>query len=295
MMTTLFSFFPLRHRYGAVIRLFLATSLSLGVSIAFATDDVAISASGVQSSKHLSDAELLKAAQNPVADLVSVPIEFVHDTRIGPYNRSSQSMSLQPVIPMSLTRDWMLISRTILPLNWQAKSDQPAGAYFGIGDIGQSLFLVPKNTGDLIWGVGTAMLLPTASKSELGTGKFSIGPSMVVLAQPGDWTLGSVIGHIWSVAGASDRASVSRTSIELFVVRTLPNNWYVSTAPRIVADWNAPMGDRWLIPLGVGIGRLVNIGDRPVDLSAGFYRNVRRPEGSPDWRFSFQMTLMFPK
>lgn len=283
------------HRIGIIVTLAISAGLSLSSSGVLAGEAVPPSPATDQGAKHLSDAELLKAAQNPVADLISLPIEYTANFKIGPHDRTGHSVSLQPVIPVSLSDDWLLVSRTILPINWQPRADQAGGNDFGIGDMAPSLFLVPKNVGSVIWGVGPAMLLPTASKSTLGTGKYSIGPSAVVLAQPGDWTLGAVLGHVWSVAGPSDRPSVNRTSFQYFIVRNLADNWYVSTGPTIVADWNAQRSDRWLIPVGAGIGRLVTIGDTPIDFSAAFYRNISRPDDAPAWRFNFQMTLMFPK
>lgn len=244
--------------------------------------------------QHLSDAELLRAAQNPVAGLISVPIEYTGSFGIGPHNRTAHSISLQPVIPMSVSSNWLLVTRIVQPLNWQPTLDQSSGGDFGLGDTAPTFFLVPKHPGEIIWGVGPAMVLPTASSSTLGSGKLSIGPSAVVLAQPGNWTVGALAGHVWSVAGPSDRASVNRSSLQIFIVRNLANNWYVSTAPNIVADWTANANDRWLVPIGGGIGRLVNLGSTPVDFSVGLYRNVYRPEDAPAWRMSFQMTLMFP-
>lgn len=281
-----------RHSPGFVLGFFLMIGLTSAAPMAWASHGVSPVDRADPMPRRLSSAELLKATQNPVADLANVPMEFTNDTGIGRHDRASQSISLQPVIPVPLSPDWMLVSRTFVPLHWQARADQPSGLDVGLGDIGPSLFLVPKKSDKLIWGVGASTFLPTASNRALGSGKFSIGPTAVVLIQPGDWTLGAVAGHVWSVAGPGDRASVSRTSLEYFVIRNLADNWYVNTSPTIVADWNAPAKDRWLIPVGAGIGRLVNVGNTPVDISAGLYRNVSRPEGAPDWRFSFQVMWM---
>jgi hypothetical protein len=158
-----------------------------------------------------------------------------------------------------------------------------------------TFFLVPKNPGGVIWGVGPAMVLPTATDELLGQGKLSIGPSAVVLIQPGQWTLGAVVSNVWSVAGSDNRASVNRMSLQYFVSRILNDDWYITSAPTILADWKAKKDNRWLVPVGLAVGKLVTFGSTPVDFSGGFYTNVVKPDGAPDWQLSLQMTLMFPK
>jgi hypothetical protein len=248
-----------------------------------------------EAAKAYSDEDLLKATQNPVADLISVPIQNLTNFRIGPYNRTDNVVSLQPVIPLTLSEDWMLITRIIQPIAWQPYPDQPSGGKFGLGDMNPTLFLSPKNPGKVIWGVGPAMLLPTATNDFLGTGKFSIGPSAVVLVQPGDWTLGALVSNVWSVGGPSDRPAVNRMSLQYFISYILPNDWYVSSAPTMTVDWKASRDDRWLVPVGGGIGKLVMFGNTPVDFAASAYANVVKPTGGPSWQLNLQVTFLFPK
>lgn len=241
-----------------------------------------------------SDADLLKAAQNPVAGLISVPILNTTNFNMGPYNRRQNVLALQPVIPMNLSANWMLISRIIMPMTWQGYVDRKSGGEFGLGDVTPSFFFAPRKPGSVIWGVGPAMVLPTATSRELGQGKFGLGPSVVVLAQPGQWTVGALVSNVWSVAGPSGRPAINRMSLQYFLAYNLKNNWYLSTAPVLAADWRAGAGDKWLVPVGGGVGKLVDIGSRPVDFAATFYRNVAAPNGMPSWQMNFTMTLLFP-
>lgn len=242
-----------------------------------------------------SDEDLLKAMQNPVSDLISLPIQSITNLGVGPYKRTDYALSFQPVIPVKLSDDWLLVSRVILPVMWQSDPNQPSGRKFGLGDMNPSFFLVPAKQGDLMWGVGPAMVLPTASDRMLGLGKFGVGPSAVILAQPGEWTVGVVASNVWSVAGSSSRESVNRMSLQYFVSRILANDWYISTAPTMVANWRASSGERWLVPVGAGIGKLVMFDKSPVDFSVSFYRNVVRPTGDPLWQLNLQVSLAFPK
>src|SRR5215469_10465724 len=145
--------------------------------------------------------ELRKAAQNPVASLISVPFQNNNNFNIGPYDRTQDVLNIQPVIPIKLSDQWNLITRTILPIVWQPYSSAPTGGEYGLGDLNPSLFLSPGKPGKLIWGIGPALVIPTATNTILGQGKFSIGPGIVLLTQPGHWTLGVLVNNVWSVAG----------------------------------------------------------------------------------------------
>jgi hypothetical protein len=158
-----------------------------------------------------------------------------------------------------------------------------------------SFFLAPRNPGSVIWGAGPAMVIPTATCNTCGQGKLSLGPSAVVLAQPGPWTLGALVSNVWSVAGSGSRPPVDRMTFQYFVVYNLPHDWYVTAAPVILADWRESAGNRWLVPVGGGVGKLVMLGSMPVDFSGTFYGNVVTPQGGPKWQMSLQMTLLFPQ
>ncbi len=129
-------------------------------------------------------AALAKAAQNPVANLISFPLQNNTNFGIGPYERAQNVLNIQPVIPFHITGKWNLITRTILPVVWQP-NEQPTQGWFGFGDLNPSLFLSPAKPGKLIWGIGPAFVLPIATAAQLGQGKFSLGPAVVALATPG--------------------------------------------------------------------------------------------------------------
>lgn len=242
-----------------------------------------------------SDEDLLKAVQNPVADLISVPILNTTNFNLGPYNRAQNVLALQPVIPANLSENWMLISRIILPITWQPYPDQNSGGQFGLGDMTPSFFLAPRKPGAVIWGVGPATVIPTATSSILGQGKFSLGPSIVVLAQPGQWTVGALVSNVWSVAGSGSRPPVNRMTLQYFLAYNLKHDWYLTAAPILLADWRARAGNRWLVPVGGGVGKLVTVGAMPVDFSATAYGNAVTPAGLPTWQMNLQMTLLFPQ
>ena len=241
------------------------------------------------------DAKLLKSLQNPVADLISVPILNTTNFNTGSYNRPQIMFQLQPVIPFNLSENWMLISRIIQTITWQPYPDQKTGGQFGLGDMAPSFFIAPRNPGSVIWGAGPATVLPTATSSILGQGKLALGPSAVVLAQPGQWTVGGLVSNVWSVAGSGGRPSVNRMTFQYFLAYNLKDDWYLTAAPTIVADWCASAGDRWTVPAGGGVGKLVTFGSRRVGFRCNVLSQCQDSCGMPTWQMNLQVTLLFPK
>jgi hypothetical protein len=242
--------------------------------------------------------DLAKATQNPVASLVSVPLQNFIDFDIGPHGRNRNTIiQFQPVVPFQLSENWNLITRTIGALVYQPTISQPSQGTFGLNDINPSFFLSPAKPGKLIWGAGPTFLLPTASDDVLGTGKFSIGPSAVALVQPGKWTLGVLVSNLFSVAGPRGRADVNSMTLQYFINYNLKKGYYLTSAPINTANWNAPSGNVWLVAVGGGIGRIMRLGFQPVNVSVQAYGNVKRPDNfpSPTWQLKFQIAFLYPK
>jgi hypothetical protein len=242
--------------------------------------------------------DLAKATQNPVASLISVPLQNFTDFSIGPFDRDRNAViQFQPVVPIQLNRNWNLITRTIGALLFQPDITQAHQGTFGFGDLNPSFFLSPANPGKVIWGAGPSFVIPTATDDVLGTGKFSLGPAVVVLIQPGKWTLGALVSNVWSVAGSSSRADVNLMTLQYFINYNLKKGYYLTSAPIVSANWNAPGGNTWLVPIGGGMGRIMRLGFQPVNVSVQAYGNVKRPSAlpSPTWQLKFQIAFLFPK
>jgi hypothetical protein len=248
--------------------------------------------------------ELRKEAQNPVANLISVPVQNNDNFGIGPSNRVQNVLNIQPVIPVSLSENWNLITRWIMPIVYQplpvpgapSPLNQQTGV-FGLGDMNPTFFLSPKKS-KIIWGVGPTLVLPTATNTTyLGQGKLSIGPSAVVLVQPPHFTIGALANNYWSVAGHSDRdkPAVNQFLLQWFVNYNMKKGWYLTTSPIITANWRASSGNVWTVPFGGGVGRIMKLGFQPVNISAQFYGNAVYPSGSSPWGMRLQIAFLFPK
>jgi len=239
-------------------------------------------------------AELAKKLSNPVADLISVPMKLDWDTGIGPANADRELYVVQPVIPITLNEEWNVISRTIAPFI-NAESPVDGGkSTTGTGDILQSFFFSPKapSASGWIWGVGPALSIPSASKDELGSGKWSLGPTFVVLKQEHGWTYGMLANQVWSIAGESDRSSVSSLFVQPFLSYTTHSFTTIGLNTESTYDWKT---SQWTVPINLTVSQLVRIGKQPVSFLLGVREYVETPSGGPNWGLRFQVTLLFPK
>ena len=250
---------------------------------------------------------LAKATQNPVASLISVPLQNNSNFYVGAYNRTQDIFNIQPVIPQRIAENWMLITRVVQPIVWQPYSSQDTGGQVGFGDMNPTFFLSPAKPGKLIWGFGPAIVLPTATSTALGQGKLSLGPSAVALVQPGHWTFGILVNNFFSVVGSSHRPSVNQMTLQYFITYNLKMGWNINSGPIIAANWhNKASGDaadgddttaggRWTIPYGGGVGRVTRMGFQPINFSLNFYGNAVHPPGASPWGMRLQIALLFPQ
>ena len=258
------------------------------------------------SKQEASEEDLVKQTQNPVANLISVPLQNNFNFGTGSKNRTVYVGNIQPVIPIKLGDDWNLITRTIMPIINQPSLFPGTSSATGLGDINPTFFFSPAKSGELIWGVGPTFTLPTATDSLLGSGKFSMGPAAVALTMQGHWVVGALANNQWSVAGWG-KNNVNSFLIQPFVNYNLPDHWYLVSAPIMTANWAAAKGgDVWTVPLGGGFGKLFKLGEilpleghaiakLPINTQLQAFGNVHRPEFGSEWQLRFQVQLLFPK
>jgi len=238
---------------------------------------------------------LALAAQNPVAAMVSVPMQYNYDQKIGPLEDGHKNyVNIQPVIPFSLNEDWNLISRTIMPVVWQSDIVPGAGSQSGIGDITASLFFSPKKptAGGWIWAVGPVFYLPTASSDLLGADKWGLGPTGVILKQEHGWTYGVLANHIWSTGGAG-RADINNTFLQPFLTYTNATHTSFTANSESTYDWER---DVWSVPINLMVSQLVKVGEQRLQLQAGARYWATTPDvGAHGWGARFTLTFLFPK
>jgi len=239
---------------------------------------------------------LAKAAQNPIANMISLPLQNNINLNIGADDSTQNILNIQPVYPLSLNDDWMVITRTILPVTSQPEilTSTNDGRVNGLGDISFSAFFSPKQS-DITWGVGPIFLFPTATDDALGSDKWAGGISAVALAMPGRWVVGGVISNIWSFAGSGD-SDINLFTLQPFVNYNFDGGWYATTAPIITANWEADNDHRWTIPLGGGFGKIFKVGTQPINAQLSLYNNIETPDDfGAEWQVRVQIQFLFPK
>ena len=239
-----------------------------------------------------SDADLAKELSNPVASLISVPLQNNYDCCYGPNNGFRYTLNVQPVIPFVLTPNWNLIVRTIVPLVYQDQTAPHTGDHFGFSDVTQSFFFSPRASNNgIIWAVGPAFLWPLGD-SYLGGQKWAAGPTGLILKQSGPITYGVLANQLWSYAGASNRDSISTTFLQPFFSYTYPDTTTLSLNTESSYDW---VHRQWTVPIDAGVAHIYKIASQRVQL--GFQGKVyaATPNGGPGWGLRFTATLLFPK
>lgn len=236
--------------------------------------------------------ELSKKLANPVASMISVPIQANFDFRGGPDRKGfGSTTNIQPVIPLKINEDWNLIVRTIVPVIHRDRYGAADGT--DLGDVTQSFFLTPSgHTGGVTWGIGPAFLWPTATDDRFGSGKWGAGPTALVLTQQGPWTIGMLANHIWSYAGPNGRQDVSGTFLQPFLSYALGKGLSASLNAEANYDWIAR---QWTVPINVGIAQVFKVGDQAMSASIGFKYYAVRPTEAPRWGARATLTFLFPE
>lgn len=239
--------------------------------------------------------ELAKKLANPVASLISVPIEYDYDSDIGPADSGERwSITTKPVIPFSLNDEWNLISRTIISYIDQQEISAGAGSQSGLSDMQTSLFFSPKApVNGFILAAGPVFTFPTASESVLGSEKWGAGPTGVALMQAGTWTYGMLVQHVWSYAGPSDRNYVSSSLLQPFLSYTTKTATTFSLQTESSYNWNT---EKWSAPINAAISQVLKIGPQLIQLKLGARYWAESPDTGPEgWGLKAGIVFLFPK
>jgi hypothetical protein len=237
--------------------------------------------------------ELAKKTQNPVGDIVSVPFQFNFNGGGAYKDETVFNLNFQPVIPIHLTPKLTFITRTILPINSFPGDNNTR--YSGTGDILEQTFFTPAHPGKVILGIGPAFSLPAATAYPSKTGTWAAGGSAVILAMPGPWVIGSLFSQVSPLTDSNGAPRTNSFLWQYFINYNFGKGWAISSAPSITANWDAPSGQQWTIPIGVGITRTLVFNKQPMSLGFQYYDNLKRPDNATATTLRFNIALIFPQ
>jgi hypothetical protein len=252
---------------------------------------------GAPAHAEMSAEELAKLAQNPVGNLISVPFQNNTNLNFGPEKGTQNILNIQPVIPISISKEWNIITRTVIPVISQPALSPTGERKDGVGDTVFTAFLSPANPGHWIWGAGPVLQLPTNSNAVLGNKNWGAGLSGVVLhlEQGSPWVYGVLVNNVWSLTSNKQGGSYNNGLIQPFVNYNFKGGLYLTTSPILTIDWKADSSERWTVPLGGGVGKIFHLGKLPVNTQISAYYNVVKPDFGANWQIRLQAQFMFPK
>ena len=239
----------------------------------------------------ISAEELAKQLANPVASLISVPLQNNFDFEVGPFGGFKYNLNIQPVIPFSINNKWNMISRTIVPVISQSDVSGVGQSETGLGDIAQSLYFSPKaSKNGLVWGVGPILLFPTATDDALGAQKWGAGPNALVVKIKGQWTYGGIFNHTWSYAGSGPN-DINASFLQPFMTYASKTGDSYTVASENTQAWNNSIFGGFF---GVYYSKVTSIGKQMLQVGGGpkvFYGNN---PFNPKWGLRANIVLLFP-
>jgi len=238
------------------------------------------------------EASLAKAAQNPVANMVSLPLQWNYTSGGGLDSSTALVLNVEPVLPLPIGEHWLIVSRTVVPF---VSLPLPNGRQSsGIADIQEQAYFTAAKPQKITWALGPVFSFPTATNYLARTGQWGMGPTAVVLAMPRQWVIGVLVNNIWRIGGEAHGEVLNTFTLQPFINFNLPRAWAISTAPLITSNWSAPDDDRWTVPIGLGISKVTHIVEQPLNLELQYYHNVEHPRRAGSNEVRFAVAALWP-
>ena len=241
-------------------------------------------------SKECEMRDLAKQTQNPVANMYQLPLGYLGNFNSGVTKSFISTLSLKPVIPIAISKKFILILRALVPVTFMPSPINKTG----LSDIQIQVYLSPVSKSKFIWGVGPVISVPSGIPSDVCSGKWTAGPAAVGLFILKHWVVGALITQRWSFAGESEKPDISQLYIDAFANYNFKHGWALGYTPEFYVNWNQP-DYAWNFPLGLNVSKVFKIGKQPMSANLAYYYNVIRPAGYPDMYIKAGLTFLFPK
>ena len=235
--------------------------------------------------------ELASMAANPAAPVTLIQLRDVLLPDISGASGAGNALQLQPTLPIGPFPHFKVIQLVKISLSYVTTPD-PDGAS-GLGDM-QLFDLFTNKVSWGRWGYGVAFVFPTASSTSLGQGKWQAGPAIAIIySGTKHLTAGAVFQNPISFAGSPDRPAVSSLILTPTLTYSFHGGWFAGMSDfNWSYDW---YNSSATIPVGVQVGKIIQMGRRPVSLSIEAGGTVVRPSGTPypGWIVGIEFTPIF--
>ena len=244
-----------------------------------------------------SSSELNRQLTNPVSSLWSISNQFNNfELNNGQW---SNNWNFQPVLPLSLTKDWNLITRPVMPFYNIVPHETASGQFeraAGLGDLALVELLSPAHTGNWVLGAGPTFIFPTATSEFTGQGKWQTGPSAVAGYLTKEFFLGVFPQQWWSLGGQHGQRDTNQLNLQPIATLFFGEGWSIGYSGNILADWNGSSGNVWTVPVGLGLGKVVKLGRLPIKVQLAVqYMPVHPRISGQEWNVQVQITPVIPK
>jgi len=284
----------------------MMTTLTLAAGRAHAADP-SVPPAADDDEKNASLTEINKKLTNPVSSIWSITFQQ-NNYRLtfdkpDAVTRWSSNLLFQPVLPVSITDDWNLITRPVIPLFVSQPHPNPndprknaRNTNFGDTTLLQLLSPSPRLAGNWLLGLGPTWMFPTAGSDYTGQGKWQVGPGALVGYLSDKWILGLFPQFWWSFAGPNSREQTGQMNLQPVASYFLPDGWSVGYSGNVLANFEAKHDNTWTVPIGLQVAKVVKLGKLPVRFGlAGQWMPVHPDEAGQKWNIQLVVAPVIPK
>ncbi len=250
--------------------------------------------------------EINKDLSNPISSTWSIGFQqnnYMLDMGPGQPAHWNSNLNFQPLLQVSLTEDWGLVTRPVITLfnsapHLSSYNPEEINRTTGFGDtiITEMLVPSPRLTSNWLLGAGPTFILPTASSKFTGHGKYQVGPAAVVGYLSKKWILAAFVQNWQSFAGSGNRPDINQMNLQPIAVYFLPGGWGIGYSGNILANWKADSArNTWTVPLGLGVSKVLMVGKLPVKIGLAGQYMVHHPEiGGQKWNIQLNVVPVIP-
>jgi hypothetical protein len=219
----------------------------------------------------------------------------------GRADRNLINLQFQPVLPISLTKDWNLINRPVFQLLNSTPYINRSGNFHRVTGFGDTVFvtlLSPSDelVGNWLLGAGPTFIFPTATNWRLGQNKWQMGPAGVLGYLGQKYIVGLFPQQWWSMGGPGSNTT-SQLNLQYFASYFLANGWSIGTSPSMLVNWYAKKsGNMITFPIGLSVSKVQKIGILPIRFALqGQYMPVHPDAFGQKWNLQLTVAPVIPK